>query len=373
MLAWLRLGLALSLALLAPGALAPRAQASCAAPPFELLWSYPTNGATDVPINARFWFLFSLGPGAKVSLDGTALTAERRVGFSGLSFAPGELLPNHAYTLRVEAEDQDPVTGQRRQQRIDIGFTTSSSRGAALNYPEILNDTREPAPAKTTCPKVVAAQDCFDTGQNTDVQFPVRYADRALAFLVVADSGSANLWPASCGTAPLLRMHEDRAKGCYAVSSIGPGGFLSEPDRRCVGHPNGDRPAPVIADASIGAPPAPDASTNADAATLSDTSVPPVPTTLADAGKADAMTSNFADAGTATTTDPNLTAPQDETEAGCSAFPFARQTQSLGWWALLALAIARLLQRVRSHGPARHVLGRVSSRLHKRLYERASS
>lgn len=358
MLAWLRLAFTLTLALFTPTALVSRAQATCVPPPFELLWSYPANGAKDVPIDARLWVLVSSASYASFSIEGRALTPDRTQGsFNSFSLDPGALQPNRAYKLVIEAKDHDVISGATRDKRVEIAFTTGSAQGTTPGYPNVNTAvTGAYSLGSTACPAILDTQDCYDTGPGSFVRFPTLGVETPPpAWLAGLEGGPAHLWPSNKCGAPTLRVLGDLNR-CYVVRSVGLGGQLGQPWRHCIGGNPVELPSPprildaglsdasaaedaALSDAStsIEASASVDASTSADAAAASNGGAPPGPT----GAPSQASSANAA-------TPANDGEPDDErATSGCSAFPYARQTQSIGWWLLLALAITRLLSRLR--------------------------
>lgn len=187
------------------GVALPRvARADCSGDPFGLLWSYPTNGAIDVPLDADLFVNGQLmGP---PSLDGEPLP---RIA-PGI-YDLGQLEP----LTRYEVSWDGAV----------IQFTTGESVSFALREPASdVRVTRNPVDF-ARCP-LVLPQGCFDTGQHTGVRFD---AGGSIAWLVdvVSCGGGVRqmVWPGACGV-PLVES-EDRIV-CASLRSTN-GAALSEP------------------------------------------------------------------------------------------------------------------------------------------------
>jgi hypothetical protein len=176
------------------------AQATCDSEPYGLLWSYPANGAQEVPVDAD---LFVNGQ------------------LNGLPSLDGEPLPRLAsgvYDLGVlEPETRYEV----RWEEAVIAFTT----GTAAEFPALapssdVRVTRNPIDF-ARCP-LVPRQGCFDTGTPARVRFDAGPA-RAWLVDVVSCSGSVRqmLWPNACGT-PVVES-EDRIVCARARSTQGAG------------------------------------------------------------------------------------------------------------------------------------------------------
>lgn len=177
------------------------ARASCLAPEPGLLWSYPANGAIEVPIDAD---LFVTG-----ELYGAPTLA-------------GEPLPRMA----TGVYDLGPLVPQTRYEvRWDgavIAFTTGDRASPLPREPaaDVLV-TRNPI-AFAGCP-LVLPQGCFDTGQHTSVRFD---AGLAMAWLldVVSCDGTVRqmVWPSGCG-APVVESEERIL--CVSARSTSGAGF----------------------------------------------------------------------------------------------------------------------------------------------------
>jgi hypothetical protein len=182
-------------------ATARTAHASCQAEPYGLLWSYPANGAQQVPIDAD---LFVNGQ------------------LNGLPSLDGEPLPRLAAGVYDLGVLQPETRYEVRWEEAVLGFTT----GSATEYPP-----RAPSPdVRVTrnpidfarCP-LLPPQGCFDTGQHTGVRFEAGPA-RAWLVDVVSCGGSVRqmVWPFSCG-APVVES-EDRII-CASMRSTQGAGF----------------------------------------------------------------------------------------------------------------------------------------------------
>lgn len=177
------------------------AQASCEREPYGLLWSYPANGAMDVPVDAD---LFVNGQ------------------LNGLPSLDGEPLPRLAAGVYDLGVLQPETRYEVRWEEAVLGFTT----GSATEYPPQapspdVRVTRNPVDF-ARCP-LVPPQGCFDTGQRTAVRFDAGPA-RAWLVDVVSCGGSVRqmLWPNGCG-APVVES-EDRIV-CASLRSTQGAGF----------------------------------------------------------------------------------------------------------------------------------------------------
>lgn len=241
--------LAVGAALSALSLLPLYARADCSLPPFEVLWTYPENGAVDVPTNAVLHDLSTTWGVPRVTLDGVDVPAPQADRREGIPL--GALLPNHDYVLQLDyGLPSDGDAGAAKVAR--VAFRTGAGPATVPPPATVSTVHRGSSPdasAASPCPNVVAAQDCFDMGQNT-----------LLTFDVPETSGpgytvDGELWPARCGD-PSLFVYEDATNArCHDVRVIGAGGLLSEPTRACPA-PSSDAGAEAFvgADASPAVP-----------------------------------------------------------------------------------------------------------------------
>jgi hypothetical protein len=203
------------------------AAADCGPPPFELLWTYPENGAVDVPTNAVLRSLASTWQMPRVTLDGVDVPVAPSDEHEGLPL--GTLMPNHDYRLRLDyASPTDVDAGAARV--AEITFRTGA--GPATKPPPVALASTQRASSSgesfaSPCPEVVAAQDCFDQGQDTLLTFDVPPSSGP-GYLV-----DGELWPARCGDPMLFTSEYAATSRCHEVRAIGPGGLLSDVTRAC--------------------------------------------------------------------------------------------------------------------------------------------
>lgn len=216
---------------LSPG----RAVAACAARPPELVWSYPSTGATDVPTDAVF-FPLSSGVVMRVELNGVQL-ARRHFGpglDTLLGYDLGGLAPNEQYTLTIvlanapgEQEHSTSVAFET-----GVGLYAGPAPAAEILGISGTDDIQHFSPV---CQSVVGAQDCYDEGQDTHVLLAVT-ADALLFRVARRHPGSSDfmspvLWPASCG-APSVFFYAE-ADACYTVYAFDPTGRVASSNELC--------------------------------------------------------------------------------------------------------------------------------------------
>jgi hypothetical protein len=177
------------------------AHASCEDEPYGLLWSYPANGAWEVPVDAD---LFVNGR------------------MNGLPSLAGEPLPRLAPGVYDPGMLQPETRYEVRWEEAVLAFTT----GSATEYPPQapspdVRVTRNPIDF-ARCP-LLPPQGCFDQGQPTRVRFDARPA-RAWLVDVLSCDGSVRqmVWPNACG-APVVES-EDRIV-CASMRSTQGAGF----------------------------------------------------------------------------------------------------------------------------------------------------
>jgi hypothetical protein len=205
-----------------------QASASCAGPALELLWSYPAQGEASVPVNAELWALVPYGWTQKtVRLDGQTLGVTAAFEAPGVvHVVPGELQAESDHTLQLEFADSQGTT-----ESLTLAFRTGSTRAERPAAPIVERsfEKRETALGLnlSTCPDIIAAQDCYDTGPNALLLFETR-GDKPLAWLV-----DGRLLPARCEDPQVYRHVSDPSQLCVALRAVGPGGLTSAAPQSC--------------------------------------------------------------------------------------------------------------------------------------------
>lgn len=238
-------------------ALASPTRASCFTPEPLLLWSYPAEGATDVPIDAELWAVSSfvgsnVTPTVKlngqpvavhvaparpiieiggVTMDGhtgrAVLDAPARgIELEPIHFTPGALTPNTAYTLELSYRP----TSTSPESIFEVHFTTGERKTQAPLKPKVVAYTDNAAgdEAHLVCRELLAAQGCFDTvGEQPTRLYAFQLASsNAIAWYVRTNKpDSASLWPSACGS-PYLRVRESAQDECFELRPVGVGGKL---------------------------------------------------------------------------------------------------------------------------------------------------
>jgi hypothetical protein len=219
------------LAALALSALSPApALAKCRTPPLEFLWSYPADGAVDVPTNAQFWALTPYPWTPPVaSLNGVPLTVVVEEGARGTAHGSlGALEPLHDYVLRLDYGGVRPQEDAGAPRVVEITFRTGAGPAERLVAPPMRGHPERNELAGAQCPEVVRAQDCYDTGPNVLLTFDVS-APRAVGWLV-----DGRVLPARCGR-PVAFVGRYGRDLCFQIQALGPGGFESAATEYCAG------------------------------------------------------------------------------------------------------------------------------------------
>jgi hypothetical protein len=229
---WLRMRAFVWLVGMAIAGSSANASADCGVPRLELLWSYPAAGERDVPVNAELWALVPWGWVAPVvRLDGQELTYTASQGVAGVvHLAPGALQPGHDYVLELDFTRERPRGVTTADGKIAIPFRTGESKAKPPSAPDVARVSAAPpglTVESSTCPQILGAQDCIDTGP-----FSVRYVevhgDLPLAWLVEDD-----LVPALCGKPQFFKGASVMGNQCVSVRAIGAGGLASGPTEAC--------------------------------------------------------------------------------------------------------------------------------------------
>jgi hypothetical protein len=291
-------------------ALPRAAPASCAPPASTVLWSYPENGAVEVPLDADL--LVSGDVGGSATLNGAPLT----------------LLEPGMYDLGVlEPETRYEVAWSTAVIAFETG-TQRANPGSLDLEGNPLELTRDPV--LSDCP-LTLPQGCFDTGPPARVQFEPPVG--ALAWLVDVQQcdGSSRtvLWPSGCG-APVVWSYDPIV--CARLRRFNGNGVGAATDLFC-STPSGSLASIPRSGACAGRtwPPADAVVINAGAA---DT-----PGGAAGASEDPDSQSPDSDSG------PDESAPPDTTSSGCAVGAGSAGASLAGSAALLALALLRTRRR----------------------------
>lgn len=311
-------------------------QASCVAPELQLLWSYPEHGAEQVPTHVVIWAVTNTwGARPAVTLDGAPVEPQGAPTFTGIHLPAQELSANSEHTLVLDySGSPNPLTPDA-QPRFEIKFKTGGGRAEA-QVPEVnvTGSTRVVTDfLQHDCAEVIAAQDCFDTGQNAllTLELEETQPDETVGWLLrTGYHGSSAIWPARCGS-PSVYIHEQESL-CHQVQRIGVGGRLSKGVEYC-SKPSAQPSAPGPADGG-------QAAIDRVGAASADASV--------------TATRSSAEAGsTGTRASAQAAADAPTADAGCSTVSGAR-TAARAFWAIVAIALllAHHQRRQRKRPPA---------------------
>jgi hypothetical protein len=287
-------------------------QASCVGADLVVLWSYPETGAEQVPTDMTIWAVTNSWSARPVAtLDGSAVEMQRAPTFSGVYFQPPNLAPNSDHTLVLDYSRSPNLAMPDEPLRFEIKFKTGAGPAeGAIAEPVVPSSARQ----------VIAAQDCFDTGQDALLSLNVEESqpDDTVGWLLQTSYlGSSAIWPARCG-APSVYLHRQESL-CFEVQRIGAGGKLSKAVEHC-SEPTADMPADGAADHGGSPTGGTRAAPDAGAANIE-----------VDAGAGDASRTSAAEAAP-------VPADSAAASAGCSTVSGAR-TAARAFWAIVVIAL----------------------------------
>lgn len=217
------------------------ARADCGVPPLELLWSYPEEGARDVPVNAELWVLVPWGWGQPTArLDDVEIPLVVDPDASGvIHLVPGAMAPEQDHVLRL-AFEQDRPFGADPQVR-ELHFRTGSASVAPLAAATVTGHDSVPEVGHSSgpCPEITSAQDCIDIGPNTLHTFETDAAD------VIGWALGGFVLPARCG-ATVRHRYWATGTACFKLRPLGPGGLLGPATEACTGELRPDGSHPVL-------------------------------------------------------------------------------------------------------------------------------
>lgn len=212
------------------------ADAACSIDESTVHWSFPEDGATDVPTNATFWAIASLGSQPRAWLDGVELTATMRSENAG-SFKPPELAPYRNYLLEFETSVEDPSIVQRR---ISVRFTTGPGPATALTGPITLGDDPDMARASSQpfCREVLFSNGCYGAGQDTELVFDS--PERPVVWLTEISSEESSsvhvtAWPGACGGPRVITFKDAVGEHCFELIAIDQVGGERRSGKSCPG------------------------------------------------------------------------------------------------------------------------------------------
>ncbi|MCB9626828.1 MAG: hypothetical protein H6725_05615 [Sandaracinaceae bacterium] len=91
-----------------------RASASCVPPDPAIVWSYPAEGATDIPVDARIFLrLNTYSRPTSITVNGVVVNWAGPGSAVEDMFSPGPLTPNTAYLVTTTARPRGPVSAGR--------------------------------------------------------------------------------------------------------------------------------------------------------------------------------------------------------------------------------------------------------------------
>lgn len=212
------------------------ARASCAPEEPRILWAYPPDGATNVPVDADFFVLLNVY-GQRPTVTYNDVQAYDT--FHGARFLLDPLTPDTEYVVRVSIADGGSTT------TLETRFTTGRDVTPVVATPTLTSYTVDSLLAPQiphTCSSVLFALDCFDTGQDSVVR--LMPTGEATLWLVErtgpgADGGGQpvlTVWPGDCGPPPIVLQRERIGVDppCVRVTSVSASGELRSSGALCL-------------------------------------------------------------------------------------------------------------------------------------------
>jgi hypothetical protein len=215
---------------IAVAAAAPReAWASCVAPEPRIVWSYPADGETEVPLNARIFIVTNVLSPQIVTINGDPLVLEPdKVGYGA------KLAPNTDYIVTLEPSSPFPP------KLLTFKFTTGAT-AVAPEIPSVPGVSRITAKHERAftpqCQAAWEAMDCFDTGQDTHLVFET--PARPLLFMVQSLGPPRSIpwpiaWPGVCGDPEVfVGSFAGICGGSYYITAISRTGDMRSVDIPC--------------------------------------------------------------------------------------------------------------------------------------------
>lgn len=230
----------------AVSAVASPASAKCLAPPAQVLWSIPADGAQDVPTNVNPWIAVPVYYKPDVHLDGKPLAAEPNLPYQWQ--LAKELPPHTHHELTVHFVHPPDLP-------VDVTIAFDTGAGPDMTVPQAPQVTALATDASLTaaCLKEIRAQYCFDTGEpsvrtlvspTTPVAWQVTRKDGSYAVLTSAGH---------CGVATYMGyltpwQKLEPVNTCWQVRAIDATGRLSPATEACEGAvPGPEDPTATVA------------------------------------------------------------------------------------------------------------------------------
>ncbi len=204
-------------------------RADCALPAPEIEWSYPAQGASDVPRDVRVRII---PRPEKVSLDGETLDSD-----DDEAFDPGRLAADTEYSLEVTFRNEvtqqlrfttgDDLAEQSDDSGLEIGAITSEPEG---------NQAQGLCAPQPGCPDTPGYRVyTLELDTRSELEIPA-YAVSTLS--AERDDEGHQLrhtfvWPAECGDPKVLTFGEVDEGTCFRVQALGVQGRIGKPVKDC--------------------------------------------------------------------------------------------------------------------------------------------
>ena len=217
----------LALTWLLPGA----AHASCKSP-FQVLWSYPAQGAVVAPGSALSVLVPWLGKSVTAQVGGVALQ-ELPSNIKLLHhFALPALTGNAIVALHLWGIGMTPAEADAT-----LAFTVAGALDATPTAPVVTGYTAVVGPLEPSdpCRDILFQQDCFDTGQDTWYRWQIAAQPGVVAWVVrpasTAPTPYGKVTPGACG--PGFFSYKLAPGTCWEIRGVGQTGVLTAATKWC--------------------------------------------------------------------------------------------------------------------------------------------
>lgn len=204
------------------------ARAHCLGPPAALTFSFPADGAMDVPLNAK---IFVVTEAFEVRLDGVALTP-----LEPPMWDPGPLEPNRVYV--VDALILDLIDPPRPPVEVSFSFTTGTATAPPPSAGTVEVVPGDVIPRSTPPCFLENDSDCLD-----DCAYTTAYLVPAARDVVLwkNDGRGRAYMPATCADAPAIQSCAwDDEPVCGTVVGYGVEGTVLVSEALCASLPSSE-------------------------------------------------------------------------------------------------------------------------------------
>jgi hypothetical protein len=211
-----------------------------ASPP-KLLWTYPADGAVDVPTNAVFVVIPSAGNTVEAKLDGVDVPKVDPIVYGPVTFQPSNLVSQKDYELTLA------LTPANSSEATLFTLRFKTATGPLVDFPPALVITsvdRSPLAGDSLpdgCSESFFTQECFDYLIPEQLRFALSSSTEMGAYLVKRSDNGAPPPPVAlmysvppCLGPYFIEDQNEARKHCYVVSAIWPNGQINWSDPYCL-------------------------------------------------------------------------------------------------------------------------------------------